>query len=255
MPLTSKGKKILGAMEEQYGSEKKAKQVLYASKNAGRITGIDNDFGTGAWVTGQLEKPEGGGETTNKEGSKPPRPKQSGDQGFALPELAETAAGMVGRQAAGKVISTYAKPFSMSPSETASPSQENVAMGRPPNAPPMTAIDNNRGPRGVIKMPGNAIPEEKEIKQMSSSGPAGTPDAALWPKIARRIGDHKQVATLRDLAAAAGAKEERSEEPEDRRRMVVAARREAGQEHGPRAPASTMRAGPSQIRFNPGRGR
>jgi|SRR5579884_3290799 hypothetical protein len=41
MPLTEKGKKILRAMEKTYGSRKKAKQVLYASKNAGKITGID----------------------------------------------------------------------------------------------------------------------------------------------------------------------------------------------------------------------
>ena len=42
MPLTSKGQSILKSMEEHYGSEDKAKQVLYASKNAGKITGIDS---------------------------------------------------------------------------------------------------------------------------------------------------------------------------------------------------------------------
>lgn len=40
MPLTAKGEEILRAMEKQYGPEK-GKRVLYASKNAGRITGID----------------------------------------------------------------------------------------------------------------------------------------------------------------------------------------------------------------------
>ena len=40
MPLTRKGKKIKAAMDKTYGS-KKAEQVLYASKNAGKITGID----------------------------------------------------------------------------------------------------------------------------------------------------------------------------------------------------------------------
>jgi hypothetical protein len=40
-PMTPKGKKILKSMRETYGSEKKAKSVLYASKNAGKITGID----------------------------------------------------------------------------------------------------------------------------------------------------------------------------------------------------------------------
>jgi hypothetical protein len=39
MPLTAKGKKILKNMRSQYG--KRAEQVLYASKNAGKITGID----------------------------------------------------------------------------------------------------------------------------------------------------------------------------------------------------------------------
>lgn len=41
MPLTPKGQEILGSMEKTYGSEKKAEQVLYASKNAGTIAGID----------------------------------------------------------------------------------------------------------------------------------------------------------------------------------------------------------------------
>jgi hypothetical protein len=41
MPLTKKGQKIKNAMKQTYGSEKKAEQVLYASKNAGKIKGID----------------------------------------------------------------------------------------------------------------------------------------------------------------------------------------------------------------------
>lgn len=40
MPLTSKGKKIMGAMRKQYGSEK-GKEVFYASKNKGKISGVD----------------------------------------------------------------------------------------------------------------------------------------------------------------------------------------------------------------------
>jgi hypothetical protein len=40
MPLTKKGKKIKAAMTKTYG-EKKGEQVLYASKNAGKISGID----------------------------------------------------------------------------------------------------------------------------------------------------------------------------------------------------------------------
>jgi hypothetical protein len=41
MPLTGKGQRILGSMEKTYGSEKKGKQVFYASKNAGKISGVD----------------------------------------------------------------------------------------------------------------------------------------------------------------------------------------------------------------------
>ena len=40
MPLTEKGKKIKKAMEKQYG-KKKAEEVFYASKNAGKITGVE----------------------------------------------------------------------------------------------------------------------------------------------------------------------------------------------------------------------
>jgi hypothetical protein len=41
MPLTEKGEKIKSAMTKQYGPEK-GEQVFYASKNAGRITGVDD---------------------------------------------------------------------------------------------------------------------------------------------------------------------------------------------------------------------
>jgi hypothetical protein len=40
MPLTEKGKKIMKAMKKEYGA-KKAKQVFYASKNKGKIKGVD----------------------------------------------------------------------------------------------------------------------------------------------------------------------------------------------------------------------
>jgi len=40
MPLTKKGAKIKGAMQEQYG-KKKGEEVFYASKNKGKITGVD----------------------------------------------------------------------------------------------------------------------------------------------------------------------------------------------------------------------
>jgi hypothetical protein len=40
MPLTEKGNKILSSMEKNY-SPAKGEQVFYASKNAGKITGVD----------------------------------------------------------------------------------------------------------------------------------------------------------------------------------------------------------------------
>ena len=40
MPLTKKGAKIKKAMKKEYGS-KKGDQVFYASRNKGKITGVD----------------------------------------------------------------------------------------------------------------------------------------------------------------------------------------------------------------------
>ena len=40
MPLTKKGNKIMGAMTKEYGA-KKGKQVFYASRNKGKIKGVD----------------------------------------------------------------------------------------------------------------------------------------------------------------------------------------------------------------------
>ena len=40
VPLTDKGKKILGSMKNQYGSEK-GESVFYASANKGVITGVE----------------------------------------------------------------------------------------------------------------------------------------------------------------------------------------------------------------------
>lgn len=40
MPLTKKGKKIKGAMKKEYGA-KKGERVFYASRNSGRISGVD----------------------------------------------------------------------------------------------------------------------------------------------------------------------------------------------------------------------
>ena len=41
MPLTKKGKKIMGAMKKTYGSTKQAKSVFYASINKGKIKGAE----------------------------------------------------------------------------------------------------------------------------------------------------------------------------------------------------------------------
>lgn len=40
MPLTSKGEEIMGNMKQEYG-EKKGEKVFYASRNAGKIKGVD----------------------------------------------------------------------------------------------------------------------------------------------------------------------------------------------------------------------
>lgn len=67
-PLTDKGEKIKGAMQEQYGKEK-GERVFYASKNKGTIKGVDRklgkDYGTseGARKAAQTRK-----------GSNPARP-------------------------------------------------------------------------------------------------------------------------------------------------------------------------------------
>lgn len=41
MPLTSKGKKIMKAMKEHYGSAKKAEQVFYAMIKEGKLKGVE----------------------------------------------------------------------------------------------------------------------------------------------------------------------------------------------------------------------
>jgi len=40
VPLTSKGEEILANMKKEYGAEK-GEEVFHASKNAGKITGVD----------------------------------------------------------------------------------------------------------------------------------------------------------------------------------------------------------------------
>lgn len=40
VPLTKKGRKVMKSMKREYGPEK-GKRVFYASKNKGRIKGVD----------------------------------------------------------------------------------------------------------------------------------------------------------------------------------------------------------------------
>lgn len=42
--LTKKGDKIMDAMESEYGSDKKTKQVFYASRNKGTIKGVEKGY-------------------------------------------------------------------------------------------------------------------------------------------------------------------------------------------------------------------
>lgn len=41
MPLTKKGEKVMSAMTSEYGA-KKGKQVFYASRNAGKLKGVES---------------------------------------------------------------------------------------------------------------------------------------------------------------------------------------------------------------------
>jgi len=63
MPLTEKGKKIMKSMKKEYG-KKKGEQVFYASKNKGKIKGVEKlrIGGVGGRAKeGPVERPSGGG--------------------------------------------------------------------------------------------------------------------------------------------------------------------------------------------------
>ena len=49
MPLTHKGKAIMSAMDKEYGA-KKGKKVFYATRNKGKITGVEKNVGEGHHV-------------------------------------------------------------------------------------------------------------------------------------------------------------------------------------------------------------
>jgi hypothetical protein len=58
MPLTAKGEKIEAAMKKEYGAEK-GEAVLYASRNAGKISGIDAAaarLASGEYISGRDRK-------------------------------------------------------------------------------------------------------------------------------------------------------------------------------------------------------
>jgi hypothetical protein len=147
MPLTEKGQEIMANMKKQYGEEK-GERVFYASKNKGNISGVD--------------------------------------QGLMGPELAESAAGLLGRQAAGEMISHYAKPFSTSATPTATQSQENIAMGRPPEA----------GPFGQMpKLDAKFEAIEEAVKE---HGGARDPEAVAATVRAKQLGGFKAMAKHRE---------------------------------------------------------
>ena len=51
MPLTAKGEKIKRAMTQEYGA-KKGESVFYASRNAGKIAGVDPQSSDGHTTSG-----------------------------------------------------------------------------------------------------------------------------------------------------------------------------------------------------------
>lgn len=57
MPLTSKGEEIMSAMQKQYGEEK-GKSVFYASRNAGKITGVDEALSNSSFPSVDCETGE-----------------------------------------------------------------------------------------------------------------------------------------------------------------------------------------------------
>ena len=52
MPLTKKGQKIMRSMKQEYG-EKKGERVFYASRNKGKISGVDPESSRGGKKRGR----------------------------------------------------------------------------------------------------------------------------------------------------------------------------------------------------------
>jgi hypothetical protein len=67
MPLSAKGQKIMAAMRREYGA-KKAESVFYASKNSGKISGVD-----ATQVLGKVVSDQG----SESQAMQPPNPVES----------------------------------------------------------------------------------------------------------------------------------------------------------------------------------
>ena len=159
MPLTSKGEKILKNMEEQYGPEK-AKQVLYASKNKGTISGIDTEVamdspappsigdGMRTW-TGRDEEPDIAGLNAP--------PTVGSDQTAPVPSSTPAPA-------TGTVTSTPPTPDDGS-EEPCEDQESTRAVGPPPVDPiPGSAASGESGNRAEAD-------SEKDIGTMPGGGP------------------------------------------------------------------------------------
>ena len=107
MPLTEKGEEIHANMKKTYGSEKKADEVFFASKNKGTISGVDEIL---SWAGGEHLITPGG----DKDTPIPPDAKKcmavtdSGEFGMA-------AATMLGRNVTPRVLGTssYSDPIAV----------------------------------------------------------------------------------------------------------------------------------------------
>jgi hypothetical protein len=118
MPLTEKGSEIMGNMKEQYG-EKKGEGVFYASKNAGKIKGVDQLGSVASFAAREI------GET-------------AGSEAFQ----AATGGGSSG--SALRTATTFISPEAPVPTE--SQAQENAGLGRPANAGPFGAVPGDKEP-------------------------------------------------------------------------------------------------------------
>jgi hypothetical protein len=183
MPLTEKGEKILENMEETYGSERKAKSVLYASKNAGKISGIDQGPLPSSMPTASIAP--NAGSPTAASATPPPTPSSpvTGDD-----DNTDGPKGVL-------------KPIGEMPEEKAIKSNN---PGGPSGTPDAAETKEGEWPP-IPKKPilGSTAPKPGRIK--TAYGWAGK-DEPGQRNLAKDRPPDKAVGTLRDYAAAAGAK-------------------------------------------------